>query len=453
MLILEFNELSPSLLTRYIDGGALPNFKRLRDGSSTFITRTCDEELQPWVQWPTFHHGRPLSSHGVRNLDESHRLPNDALWDELAAVNKRTLLFGAMNAQSNHPLVDFLPDAWNSQAHASDSELRTMERFVKAAVQEHTNPFKSFSATQLGDLGLFLFTKGLRISTAAHAASHLLRERVSRRDIRWKRAAIFDMLAWDVFKKRYKRTTPTLAIFFGNSTAHLQHRYWRQMEPEAYEVKPSRASIQAYGAAILHGYKGMDQIVGEAFSMCDANTSIVLATGLSQHANPDRKNTPGQVAYRPHDFGDFLRAIDIQDFVAISPLMTHFAWVDFPTTAATQRAVGILEGLRLEGAPAMLVDATGTRLRFSCNIGHKVSPDVTLETSNGTLRFFDFFSPAGDTILDGSHHRDGVLWIHGARDLRAEKDTVMPLENCKALLLDVLGIPRATSQPQAALAV
>ena len=38
VILLEFNELSPTLMERFIDMGQLPNFKRLRDESQVLIT-------------------------------------------------------------------------------------------------------------------------------------------------------------------------------------------------------------------------------------------------------------------------------------------------------------------------------------------------------------------------------------------------------------------------------
>ena len=38
VLMLEFNELSPELMHRFITEGHLPNFKRLRDESLVYVT-------------------------------------------------------------------------------------------------------------------------------------------------------------------------------------------------------------------------------------------------------------------------------------------------------------------------------------------------------------------------------------------------------------------------------
>src|SRR5262249_48136687 len=96
LILLEFNELCPSLIERFIAAGALPNFERLRNGAQVFTTATSDEHVQPWVQWVTFHLGVPQVAHKIDNLDEGHLIDRPALWDELAPHGLESLVFGAM---------------------------------------------------------------------------------------------------------------------------------------------------------------------------------------------------------------------------------------------------------------------------------------------------------------------------------------------------------------------
>jgi hypothetical protein len=53
VIVLELNELSPALMTRFIDSGFLPNFKKLRDESVVAISDAHEEPpaLEPWIQW------------------------------------------------------------------------------------------------------------------------------------------------------------------------------------------------------------------------------------------------------------------------------------------------------------------------------------------------------------------------------------------------------------------
>ena len=62
LILLEFNELCPPLLTRWMAEGRLPNFKRFHDASAVFITEADERaapNLEPWIQWYSVHTGLP----------------------------------------------------------------------------------------------------------------------------------------------------------------------------------------------------------------------------------------------------------------------------------------------------------------------------------------------------------------------------------------------------------
>ena len=63
--------------------------------------------------------------------------------------------------------------------------------------------------------------------------------------------SVLDRLQWDVFAHTYRRLNPALAIVFLNSTAHLQHKYWREMRPDEFVHQPTQEAIETYGKAIL----------------------------------------------------------------------------------------------------------------------------------------------------------------------------------------------------------
>ena len=71
----------------------------------------------------------------------------------------------------------------------------------------------------------------------------------------------------DLFENQWINKRPNYATFFANSTAFLQHRYWRHMEPDAYSVKPAPDALIAYGGAIKTSYERMDVIVGKALRL------------------------------------------------------------------------------------------------------------------------------------------------------------------------------------------
>ena len=59
VIVLEFNELSPVLIEKFMLAGKLPNFRRLYDESEVSITEADAPapQLEPWIQWVTAHSG------------------------------------------------------------------------------------------------------------------------------------------------------------------------------------------------------------------------------------------------------------------------------------------------------------------------------------------------------------------------------------------------------------
>ncbi|MHC5730644.1 MAG: hypothetical protein ACYTXY_42365, partial [Nostoc sp.] len=59
IILLEFNELCPSLMERFIKEGKLPNFQRLYEQSEVYTTDAEEKPpfIEPWIQWVTVHSG------------------------------------------------------------------------------------------------------------------------------------------------------------------------------------------------------------------------------------------------------------------------------------------------------------------------------------------------------------------------------------------------------------
>ncbi len=88
VILLEFNELTPILMDRFIAEGRLPNFERFRRESEVFTTEAAESPpfLEPWIQWVTVHTGLDYSDHQVVRLNEGHKPQTKRIWDVLSAV-------------------------------------------------------------------------------------------------------------------------------------------------------------------------------------------------------------------------------------------------------------------------------------------------------------------------------------------------------------------------------
>jgi hypothetical protein len=143
VLLLEFNELSPSLMERFVREGLLPNFKILHDESEVYTTQAVEKYpyLEPWIQWITVHSGLNYDEHGVYRLGDGGDLKKPCVWDLLSEHHFRVWLCGSMNIRYDSPINGYvLPDPWTSTVRPFPDSLAAYYRFVQAHVlQEYTN--------------------------------------------------------------------------------------------------------------------------------------------------------------------------------------------------------------------------------------------------------------------------------------------------------------------------
>ncbi len=434
MILLEFNELSPVLMEKFIAAGKLPNFKRFHDESQVFTTEADAPapDLEPWIQWVTVHSGIPYEQHQVHHLGDGHKLEVPNIWDRLSAAGKSVWVCGSMNVDYEAPINGWvLPDPWVRRAAPTPSELEPYYKFVSANVQEHTSGNVALTRSDQIAFLRFMATHGLRPKTVASILGQLAGER--RADIGWKRAVILDRLQSDVFRSHYKSARPDFSTLFLNSTAHYQHLYWRNMEPEHFKVKPEADEQEVYQEAILYGYQQMDRLIGELVELAGAEATLVLVTALSQQPSLKYEDIGGKNLYRPNNFQRLLDEAGITDRADVTPVMAEEFNIDFDTEEAAIEGKTKLEALRVRGEVAMAAKRTGNGLRCQCMIWTQLPDDARLEVegSDHSVGFFEIFYRL-DLLKSGQHHPDGLFWVrhpsrsHHVHEGRAQLMSVAP---------------------------
>lgn len=416
VIMIEFNELVPRLMDRWIADGSLPSFKALRDRSLQFTTEadvSSPADLEPWIQWYSVHTGLSYDQHGVFHLTDGPHAKHRDIFDVLGDAGLKLGCCGSMNVKS-FPADRgfFIADPWCDGQSAQPADLNTFQRFVSQYVREYSNPDRASPAVSPTRFLAFMTAHGLSARTVTQTLNQLVMERVKDRNLSWQRPAILDRLTLDLFKHLYGRHRPHYATFFSNSTAHLQHTYWRQMEPDAFRVKPAPSQIERYGGAIKYGYVMMDRLLREIVTLADPQTLVIFATALSQQPFLRKEEAGGQLFYRPRDVALLLEWLGIPN-AKIEPVMTHQFRLRFPDRAAADAAISTLRGVRSEGDPVMgIADDVDDGFVFGCSVSKQLSPDalISRQGSNETVRFFDWFYQI-DGMKSGCHHPDGILWL------------------------------------------
>jgi len=411
VLLLEFNELSPVLLDRFIKAAKLPNFEALRDESHVYLTEAAERApyLEPWIQWVNVHSGLDFADHGIFRLGDGHKLNEPCIWDLLSDRGLRVWICGSMNVRYDVPLNGYiLPDPWTTNLAPHPDSLMPYFKFVQANVREHTNDTVPLAWRDYLRFMRFMPSHGLSSSTVKSIVEQLLAERLGKD--RWERVFLMDMLQFDLFGSVYRRLRPHFSTFFLNSTAHLQHMYCRNMEPELFRVKPTPKEQEEFESAILLGYRAMDRLVGRFRRLWGDHATIILCTALSQQPCLVYEDQGGKLFYRPRNFERLLAFAGIAKPHTVSPVMAEEFHIDFQNERDAMDATERLRALRVGGLAVLRVEQRGRALFSGCPIFHEVPEGAVLCTDGGgAVPFSDIFYVEGKK--SGMHHPDGVLWI------------------------------------------
>jgi hypothetical protein len=425
IILVEFNELCPSLLDRWIESGELPNFKRLHDSSTVCVTEADELNnpyLEPWIQWYSVHTGLPFREHGVFRLSEGAGRPYASVWDLLLGRGLRVMNFSSMNCRGFRGQDSvFLPDPWNDGEQAFPSDLEVFRKFVSRSIQEQSR--MDWSAKELLAVVRFLLRHGLRPATALTAAAQLIGERMSGASTEWRRVRVLDHILLDVFLHYYRRNKPEFATFFSNSTAHLQHSYWRFHEPRKFSQPVSERDRAAYSGAVKFGYQSMDGMLGRILDAAAPSGAIVMfATALSQQAYLAYEGRGGRHYYRPLDVRALLAAIEVEP-IDLQPVMTHQFILTFANREERLAAEQSLKTVTVEAKPVFDVadGESPSKLIFGAQIYSPLAPNaiVHYQCGNDLMQepFFSRFYEL-EATKSGGHHPEGCFWIQTGRHRR-----------------------------------
>jgi hypothetical protein len=442
-IVLEFNELSPTLMDQFIGRGILPNFKALRDQSEVFVSDAEEEapNLEPWIQWVTAHTGLSFDEHKIFDLGDGHKLTNPRLWEILSGYGHTVWICGSMNAAFHKQVNGYiLPDPWSTGIQPyPPGEFEAYFDYVRRNVQEHSREEMAVSKTDHLRFFTYLAGHGLSLATLGSTVRQLASERSGRG--RWKRATILDRFQWDVFAHYWRRYHPTFSTFFLNSTAHFQHMYWRNMQPEQFRLAPSEEDQAEHAAAIEYGYRAMDAIVGDCIRLAGGKTNVILCTALGQQPCLIYEEKGGKTFYRVVSPEAFFRFAGITSRYDYAPVMSEQFHLYFDTESDAEGAETLLSALRTEsGEPVVMVRRQGREIFSGCSIFRQIEPATPVISAAGESAPFRMLLYQAAGLKSGMHHPDGILWIRRPGVQPRVHTRLVPLRSYAPTILSLYGI-------------
>jgi hypothetical protein len=187
--------------------------------------------------------------------------------------------------------------------------------------------------------------------------------------------------------------------------------------------------------------------------MIDGQTTVVLASALSQQPCLLYEHEGGKAFYRPRTFDRLFAFAGVADWIAVAPVMAHQFHVEFASADAARVAADRLQAVRVGDRHALAVERNGPQLFAWCAITSTLDLSARLDTRvDGIERAEHFFSVffKVDGIKSGMHHPDGLFWIRRPGLAHACFDEPVALDLVAPTLLAELGIgPPATMRQEA----
>lgn len=449
-IVLEINEISHHLLRQWMGEGLLPNFARLHGQSDVFTTMSDETDptlLEPWIQWYSIHTGVPYAEHGVFHLTDGRKGGHEDVFAMLMAAGRRVASFSSMNvAPFAKPGNIFLGDPWCEEGDAYPPELNTYNRFVASQVREHSNARAAMSPRDYAGFAAFAARHGLSVATVAAILGQLSSEKLGDPRCSWRRVVLLDRLNADVFAHSYARALPDFASFFSNSIAHLQHSYWRYMDPAPFTLQPSREELSLYGEAIRFAYQETDRMLGRFMALAERHgASLMMVSALGQKPFLRYEGRGGQVFHRLHDGAAFLRDAGVAPCEVV-PTMTHQYMARFASGEAAAAARARLERFQLADGAQVFGFTTVTTdpadLYFGCQISRPLAPGATMLDSETGARFeFSRHFYLIDGMKSGCHDPEGCLWIQSPSRKGAVHEGLVSILDVLPTQLALMGLP------------
>ena len=184
--------------------------------------------LDPWIQWPSIHYGKPFSEHKIKNLGDNRFNNFEQIWDKISKKGfNNWVIIGAMNARHHNKCPDnvFIPDPWSYGEMAFPSHfenLISLPRYVSKNyldinyIKVFPNLIKTiffFFKFKYAGIIKKIILKSIKAAFTCGINIHSLTTLLD---------YAYTLLFNDI--KSFKQ--PNFSLIFLNHIAHLQHQFW-----------------------------------------------------------------------------------------------------------------------------------------------------------------------------------------------------------------------------------
>lgn len=281
MISLELNEINKKWVEHYVNKGKLGSFKNVFKNYSIIETTSEKkyEELEPWIQWPSFYSGLDYSRHKCFHIGDFYKNQTPNIFDDLQDLGLNVLSISPMNCFFKERGSSILmPDPWENFNTRPKGFLSILYESIKAKVNANASDNNNFKHNTIFLLGLLRYA---RLKNYLKYAKYIF---LSLR-YKWSQAIVLDLLLFDIFIKYQNEGNYEYSSIFLNAGAHIQHHHLYDSDcyegdnqnPKSYSVAASTDIDPIY--EVLSVY---DEIIEEVVK---SKSKFMITTGLQQTEN------------------------------------------------------------------------------------------------------------------------------------------------------------------------
>ena len=413
LILLELNEINFDVIKKYIQSGIkLPAFEKLfDDGLITTFAEQRYEELEPWIQWPSVHTGKPYSDHKVFRLGDMTDCEAPQIYELLEQFGCKVGAVSPMNVVNRlRAPAYFIPDPWTDTPSDGGFIIRSFSSALSQAVNDNSQA-KITSKSKLALLAAFV-----RYVPIAKYWFFIKYAKASMGK-QWKKALFLDLLIHQVHLTLFKSRAPGFSSVFMNAGAHIQHHYFlnssqvakgdSEKNPDWYLPKDADPIFE-----MLIAY---DHIIQDLQSL---DVELLVATGLSQQPYVDSK-----FYYRLKEHGSFLKKLGLV-FDRVQPRMTRDFLIQFASDSLALEAAEVLGNLKTRDGKVIFgeIDVRDSELFVVLTYDREIGRKTLIDSPQGELNISE--EVVFVAIKNGGHVTRGYAhFSKGLRDFAPEQES------------------------------
>ena len=144
VLFLEYNEITWTLLDRFIGQGKMPSFARIKEEGTwgTPVSPDLSPHLNPWITWVTVHTGVPHDVHGADVLEQPvESIHAKRSWQLAADAGLKVGVFGSVTSYPPEDNLSFcIPGPFAPGPETHPASLMPAQALNRVATRSDGSP-------------------------------------------------------------------------------------------------------------------------------------------------------------------------------------------------------------------------------------------------------------------------------------------------------------------------